>query len=332
MMISIIIPVKNESAALEKCLDSLLRQDFQKDYEIIVVDGMSQDDTAKVAANYASRDSRVRWVSNPERVTPAAFNRGIVAAKGEIIATVGAHWELDLNFLNNIYFAFQDKAVDCLGGRIVRRVKGDKGKAIEIARATTFGGKLSLRNQASIKRHMTTAENIAYIWRRKVFDVVGFFDVRFIKNQDNEFNLRTIKAGFKTLYYPELIFKYDAPDNFTKLYRQISGYAKYMPLLYWEHKRKAFLKMTIIFSFFFAGLLFFIFYCGASLFLKMLALGLGFYAAAVMLYALATAAKARQLSYWAAIVLTLMTVHAGVFCGGFQGIAKLFGAVGQSHD
>ena len=62
MRFSVIVPAYNEAAYLERALDSLLHQDYDGEYEVIVVDNNSSDDTAAIAAGYG-----VRVVTEPEQ-------------------------------------------------------------------------------------------------------------------------------------------------------------------------------------------------------------------------------------------------------------------------
>src|SRR5438105_1098536 len=90
--LSVLIPCRNEVDFLGRCLASVVANDYPPErMEVLVVDGASTDGTRAVAADWAARDARIRMVENPQRTTPAALNRGIKAARGEVIARVDAH-------------------------------------------------------------------------------------------------------------------------------------------------------------------------------------------------------------------------------------------------
>jgi glycosyltransferase involved in cell wall biosynthesis len=90
---SVVVPAYNEAAYLGRALDSLQRQDYDGEYEIIVVDNNSTDDTAAIAARPG-----VRVVSEPQQGVCAARQRGADCARGEIIISTDAdttqprHW------------------------------------------------------------------------------------------------------------------------------------------------------------------------------------------------------------------------------------------------
>lgn len=79
---SIVIPVHNRAHTLSKCVDSILAQSY-KDFELILVDDHSSDNSVELAKSYAEKDERVRVIEQPEekRGAQAARNAGILAAK-----------------------------------------------------------------------------------------------------------------------------------------------------------------------------------------------------------------------------------------------------------
>ncbi|HEX9045798.1 MAG TPA: glycosyltransferase family 2 protein [Verrucomicrobiae bacterium] len=83
--VSVLIPVYNGERHLAECLDSVLAQDFA-DMEILVSDDGSSDGSAGIIAEYAARDSRVRWWRNPKNLgLTANTNCCIRAAAGEYL-------------------------------------------------------------------------------------------------------------------------------------------------------------------------------------------------------------------------------------------------------
>lgn len=322
--ISVIVPARNEERYIRRCLDSLLSQHYSGCYEVIVVDGLSEDATAEIVRKYAAQDERVRLLSNPARITPAAFNIGVRAAKGELILTVGAHWYVPPDYLQQITKLFAEHAIDCLGGRIVRVVETDIGRAIELARATVLGGGLSPRNDPAQPEQIVNAPNIAYIWRRSVFDQVGLFDERFVRNQDNEFNLRTLEAGLTTMYSPRVVFYYYAPDNFHKLFRQMFGYASYMPMMIIKHRRLLTPAMAVPAASLLFWAMLMVLGVAKTVPLVIPLVLPAIYAFVIIVGAFIAGLRAKKLGYWPAICLTYLIVHVGLGLGYLRGISRLF--------
>ena len=79
--ISIITPVYNVDKYLRKCLDSILSQTFS-DFELIIVDDGSTDNSGKIADEVAELDKRVKVIHKSNGGAPSARNAGISTAKG----------------------------------------------------------------------------------------------------------------------------------------------------------------------------------------------------------------------------------------------------------
>lgn len=88
-MVSIIIATYNSGKTLRRALDSVLNQSYQ-DWECIVVDGASKDDTIDIVKEFVSKDSRFRYISEPDHGIYDAFNKGWKMAKGDWVMYLGS--------------------------------------------------------------------------------------------------------------------------------------------------------------------------------------------------------------------------------------------------
>ena len=95
-LISVIVPAYNAEPYLEKCLDSILRQTYER-LEIIVVDDGSTDKTRDIADAAAQTDSRIRVIHQENKGLGEARNAGLDIATGELIAFVDSDDWLELN-------------------------------------------------------------------------------------------------------------------------------------------------------------------------------------------------------------------------------------------
>jgi glycosyltransferase involved in cell wall biosynthesis len=119
--VSIIVPAYNAAAYLPYAIDSVLAQTYQ-DWEIVIVDDGSTDNTRAVVDAYRSRlRDRLQYIFQPNRGVSAARNHGIRAARGEFIALLDADdvWlpqrlELGVNALD------ADPAVGLVHSRVAR--------------------------------------------------------------------------------------------------------------------------------------------------------------------------------------------------------------------
>lgn len=87
--VSVVMPVHNGGAYLEEAVQSVLAQDLA-DFELVVVDDGSTDDSARRLNGYADADGRVRVISQRQSGIVAALNRGLEAARAPLIARMDA--------------------------------------------------------------------------------------------------------------------------------------------------------------------------------------------------------------------------------------------------
>lgn len=89
MTFSIITPTFNSQKFLEETIQSVLSQEGA-DFEYIIVDGGSTDCTVDIIMQYAEKDSRIRWFSEPDEGIADAFNKGITLARGDVIGIINS--------------------------------------------------------------------------------------------------------------------------------------------------------------------------------------------------------------------------------------------------
>ncbi len=101
MKISIVVPTYNEKGVLESCIGSL-RDQYYKDFEIIVIDDGSTDKTLEVLRNLQLAISNFQFFQQKHQGVGAARNLGAKHAKGEILVFVDADMTFEKDFLKNL--------------------------------------------------------------------------------------------------------------------------------------------------------------------------------------------------------------------------------------
>jgi glycosyltransferase involved in cell wall biosynthesis len=115
--ISVIVVCRDEEEFIAACLDSILANDYPKDdFEIIVVDGMSDDGTRKIINEYIKKYPRISLLDNSRKFTSWALNIGIRAAKGDYIAFMGSHNLYDSQYLSKCVYNIKKYNADNVGG------------------------------------------------------------------------------------------------------------------------------------------------------------------------------------------------------------------------
>lgn len=102
-MVSVICPTFNEEKYIAKCIESVLLQDYPlTEMEILFVDGMSNDRTREIVAEYSAKYNNIKLLDNPYHVVPHAMNIGINAALGDIIIRLDGHVEYPTNYVSKL--------------------------------------------------------------------------------------------------------------------------------------------------------------------------------------------------------------------------------------
>lgn len=126
-MVSIVIPIYNTAAFLRQCLDSLIAQ-THADWEAILVDDASTDNSAEIAAEYCSMDSRFRLIRQAHnKGQSAARNLGMTEITGEYLAFVDSDDRLQPDYLETLISQIGDADLLQTG---YKRVTAD-GKVLE---------------------------------------------------------------------------------------------------------------------------------------------------------------------------------------------------------
>lgn len=231
--VSIIVPCRNEADRIGPCLDSILASDYPADLlEILVVDGLSDDGTRDVVADYAARCPAVRLLDNPRRIVPTALNLGIRAAHGEIVVRMDAHVVYPPDYLRLLITALERTGADNVGGRMVTLPghHGPVARAIAIVLSHPFGvGNSHFRIGTQAPCSVDTVPFGCF--RRDVFDRIGLFDEQLIRNQDDEFNHRLLARGGRILLIPNVVSYYYARGRFSQLGRMAYQYGYFKPLV-----------------------------------------------------------------------------------------------------
>jgi glycosyltransferase involved in cell wall biosynthesis len=119
MKLSVVIPAYNEEAYLEECLQCVLaevhRNSADGPIEVIVVNNASTDRTAEIAARF----DEVRLVCEPEKGLTKARQRGLMEARGAILAYVDADTRMPLGWIREVLQTFESEDIVCVSGPYV---------------------------------------------------------------------------------------------------------------------------------------------------------------------------------------------------------------------
>lgn len=228
--VSVVIPCLNEERFIGKALHNLADQYDSDRYEIIVVDGLSQDRTREVITEFCrSRpDVSVSLIDNPARRIPEALNLGIGAARGEIIARLDAHAVASSGYVRRSVEVLRQEGIGVVGMPCQVCAGADTltARAIALAVSHPFGigdAKYRLGRGSTAE----AVDTVAFAcFRKELWREVGGFDERLSANEDYEFNYR-VRVHGKTV----LLDKAEHCDYFARTT------LKDLAIQYWRYGR-----------------------------------------------------------------------------------------------
>jgi glycosyltransferase involved in cell wall biosynthesis len=262
ILVSVIIPCRNEAKHIEQTIKSILNNHFDcSQVEIIIVDGMSDDNTMQVLNMLTSNVPNIKVLKNINRTTPYAFNLGIKNASGDFILIVGARHLISNNYITECLNTLElDNKIAGVGGRVRNMYDNTKAEGIALAMSSPFGvggGNFRAMNTSGEVDTIGTP-----MYRKQIFDIVGLFDEDLARNQDDEFNFRVIKAGYKLWLNCNASISYVVRSGFANLFKQYFQYGYWKVCVNKKLKtittiRQIFPFLFVVFILFFPFILFF---------------------------------------------------------------------------
>ncbi len=238
-LVSVIMPIRNEADFIERALISILNSNYPKDLlEVLVVDGMSTDGTRQIVENFSAKDRRVRLIDNIRKTVPYALNIGLLEMKGTLFVRIDGHVEIPPDFIRNSVICLNDKKDAWLvGGYIETIAEGFIGKAISAAMQSPIGVGNAMFRRGDYEGWVDTlAFGMHHRW---IIEKIGYFDEQLVRNQDDDFNFRVIKAGGKIWLSKSIRSTYFSRSSLRKLWQQYFQYGFWRIRTIQKHGRPA---------------------------------------------------------------------------------------------
>ncbi len=318
--VSVIVPCRNERAAIDAFCDSALAQQLPPSWqlEVLVADGRSDDGTRERLAERAAHDARLRLIDNPGRIVSAGLNAALAQARGAVIVRFDVHTVFAPDYVAECLDALARTGADNVGGPWVARGHGPTGRAVAAAFQNRWvvGGARS-RDQA----YEGTVDTV-YLgcWPRSTFERFGHFDERLVRNQDDEHNLRLRLGGARLWQSPRIRSVYQPRSSVRQLFRQQMQYGYWRPFVMRKHGQPGSLRQGVP-ALFVAALV------GGLALLPWwrwpLALLLASYAAYLVGASLSAARQARDMGTLVRLPAVIAAYHLGYGTGTWRGLFDL---------
>ncbi|MGZ6898820.1 MAG: glycosyltransferase family 2 protein [Acidimicrobiia bacterium] len=236
---SVVLPTRDEQAYLRDCLAALVHQDYPGPYEILVVDGRSDDRTREIAYTVGEP---VEVIDNPGITAAAAMNLGIAHASGEIIVRADAHALYEPDYVRRCVERLEHDRYTVVGGPMRPVGTSRFGRAVAAVTSSPLGigpGKFHYATE------LTEVDTVFLgAFRRAMIPVVGGYDETSLQwaAEDHELNLRIRARGGRIAVDPAIrswYFPRETPRGLARQYfnygrGKVSTLAKHHRLPHWR--------------------------------------------------------------------------------------------------
>jgi glycosyltransferase involved in cell wall biosynthesis len=201
-VVSIVTPAYNSAEYIAETIESVLRQTWS-DFELLIVDDGSTDDTLDIARAVAVNDGRVKIFSSQHGGPAVARNAGLQHASGEFFALLDSDDVWDPTYLSEqLMWLRRQPEISIVSANVISR-----GGPLD---GTPFwpltSGTHELRTHEPIAQEYSVS--VFAVFRRAVVERIGGFDPTFTGNEDYEFWLRAMNAGFRVLQNRKVLGRY----------------------------------------------------------------------------------------------------------------------------
>ena len=202
---TVVVPVRNGEETIAQCLSALVAQDVpSEDYEVIVVDDGSRDNTARIVQQFAA----VRLIQQPPRGPAAARNRGIEEARCRLVLFTDADCCPKSDWVRQLVSALE-------------RTDAAGAKGIYATRQRSLVARFVQVEYETKCRRLAKADSIDFIdtysaaYLRSVLQEVGGFDERFTlpSCEDQELSFRVAERGYRLIYVPAAVVDHQHADS-----------------------------------------------------------------------------------------------------------------------
>lgn len=210
--VAIVIPTLNEERFISRCLDSIIKQAFKfEKMDVMIIDGGSNDKTKDIVAEYQKSHQNIRFIENKKKIQSVAFNIGFKKSTAPYIIRLDAHAEYDSKYISLcIENLKQDEKRGNVGGRcnilpFNQSLWAQTNAILNHSRFGIGGAAFRVSNEA----HNTDSVPFG-AFPRKIIEEIGGMREDLPRGEDNEYNSRIRKAGYKIFFDPNIISSYFA--------------------------------------------------------------------------------------------------------------------------
>jgi succinoglycan biosynthesis protein ExoA len=229
--LSIVLPIRNEEAHVGALLAQLEEQEYPRDrFEVLVAVGTSIDRTVQIIEEFRTRTTMaIRRFDNPLQLSSAGRNIGARNARGDYVIFIDGHCQIaSKRLLSEAASIFQRTGADCLCRPQPLTAAGNSlfQHVVARVRASRLGHGTDSTIYSMSKEGPVNPSSAGAMYRRSVFERIGYYDESFDACEDVEFNHRVYKARMSSYISPKLTVVYQPRKNLHLLWQQMMRYGR----------------------------------------------------------------------------------------------------------
>lgn len=193
-IVSVVIPAYNMEAFIAETLDSVLASDYPN-FEVVVVDDGSSDNSYAIAQGYAKRDKRVRVLRKENGGVSSARNMAISQARGELILPVDSDNIIEPTLIS----------------KAVKRLTSSSDIKVVVPTSDFFGEKTGIWRLPPFNLNLLARKNImdnCALYRKSEWQRVGGYCEQIVTREDWAFWISILKDGGRVEILPEILHHY----------------------------------------------------------------------------------------------------------------------------
>ena len=235
--VSIVIAAYNEGKVIHATLHSLLKTDYQGELDVVVVDDGSRDDTAIEVEKVAATDGRVRLIRQQNHGKARALQRGIAAARNELIVFIDADTHCQRQTLPRLLAPFIDPDI---GGVSGHAKVGNLRSFIARCQSLEYIVGFNLDRRAYTRWNcITVLPGAISAIRKQAIDRAGGLSLDTLA-EDTDLTLSLHKQQLRSVYVPGAVAWTEAPETVRTLSRQRFRWAYGTLQCLWKHRDMVF--------------------------------------------------------------------------------------------
>lgn len=205
--ISVIVPVYNVEPYLHRCIDSILSQTFS-DFELILVDDGSPDNSGRICDEYAARDSRIVVIHKENAGVSSARNAGLDVARGKYVTFVDSDDWISEAFFQQAIHSCEEHELDMyLAGFTRVMPDGNQCDSVIHAEITCFSDELPQDVFADLLNKNYTAASMAKLIRKQLIGNARF-DLSMNWGEDLKFVFGLLAQHMKLQATSQVVYYY----------------------------------------------------------------------------------------------------------------------------